>query len=245
MMAKHWFVIATMAVAGAATAATTSAPGAKIFNDLCTACHTVGGGATVGPDLAGVAAKPRADIETAVKRMQDNVGPLKPEQIDALVALLRSADAKTQIAEASNPPAAVEVSKEERAASATIGRMLFFGEAPLTNRGVPCAGCHTFGARGGTLAADLTSAQQRRGDAAVLSAAVQPPFPLMKAAYGAHPVTKQEAYHLLAFLQRPPAPDHPDRVRGMAGGITILVLGGVALIFRSRRSGVRSRMVHK
>lgn len=28
--------------------------GAKIFQDLCTACHTIGGGKLVGPDLQGV-----------------------------------------------------------------------------------------------------------------------------------------------------------------------------------------------
>ena len=32
-------------------------PGQQIFDSLCTACHTIGGGKLIGPDLAGVTAR--------------------------------------------------------------------------------------------------------------------------------------------------------------------------------------------
>ncbi len=32
-------------------------PGQKIYDSLCTACHTIGGGKSIGPDLAGVTSR--------------------------------------------------------------------------------------------------------------------------------------------------------------------------------------------
>ncbi len=32
-------------------------PGQQIFDSLCTACHTIGGGKSIGPDLAGVTSR--------------------------------------------------------------------------------------------------------------------------------------------------------------------------------------------
>lgn len=42
------------AQAGAAAGADTAAAGKALFEQRCTACHTIGGGVRVGPDLAGV-----------------------------------------------------------------------------------------------------------------------------------------------------------------------------------------------
>jgi hypothetical protein len=242
-MNASWLAVASLAVVSSTYAAPTP-PAAKLFNDSCTACHSIGGGDLAGPDLINSARKPRGDIEQAVKRMQDNVGPLSPEQIAGLVDLLQAPDARIVVAEAANPTPAIEVPPEQKAASADTGRRLFFGEAPFANRGVPCAGCPAVKGRGGNLAVDLSTIHFRRNDAALLATAEQPAFPLMKGAYARHAVTRQEAYHLVAFLAAPPA-ERSDRVHGIAGGITLVVLGGVAALFRSRRAGVRSRMVHK
>ncbi|HUJ12693.1 MAG TPA: c-type cytochrome [Thermoanaerobaculia bacterium] len=225
--------------------------GAKIFNDLCTACHTIGGGALAGPDLATVANRSHDDLAKALKRMEDNVGPLEAGQTEALIALLKSPDAKAQIAALGNPAPAVEISPEQKAASATTGRRLFYGERRFTNGGTPCFGCHAAGGRGGNLAVDLTDIRSKRGEAALVATAANPPFPLMRAIYGAHPVTTQEAWHLLAFLEESaqgPAMARPEPTTsrdGVAAGLTLVVLGGVALTLRSRRAGARSRMVHK
>lgn len=235
--------IAVVALTTAASAQTA----AKLFNDSCSACHSIGGGDLVGPDLIKVAHKPRADVEKAVKRMQDNTGPLKPDQISALVDFLQSANAKEQLAAASKPSEPViEIAPEQKAASSSIGAQLFFGETAFTNRGVPCLACHTVSGRGGNLAADLTGVITRRTDTALLTTAQQPGFPMMKAAYGEHAITKQEAYHLLAFFHDPPPPmDGKEHYHGIAGGIAVAVLAGVAVIVRSRRAGIRSRMVRK
>lgn len=225
-----------------------AANGAKFFADSCAACHSIGGGDLVGPDLIRVAQRPRADVQKAVKRMEANVGPLAPEQIDALVDFLKAPDAKAQLAAATVPP--VEMSPEETAASATTGRALFFGEQPLANRGTPCFACHSVAGRGGSLAADLTAVHSRRDTAALVKTANEPAIPLMKAAYRGHAVTRQEAFHLAAFFKEVPAGTPPAKERtaplyGMAGGAAAAVLACVAVVFRSRRAGVRSRMVRK
>ena len=44
----------TLAVPQAAEAAASVPEGEKIFTQICTACHTIGKGKRVGPDLAGV-----------------------------------------------------------------------------------------------------------------------------------------------------------------------------------------------
>jgi hypothetical protein len=184
--------------------------------------------------------RPRAEVEKAVRRMQDNTGPLPDEQIAALVDFLMQPDAKARIAALDNPPP-VEIAPEQKAASVDAGRRLFYGDDTFANRGVPCAGCHTVAGRGGSLAADLTSAYERRGEAALLAAAQQPAFPLMKAAYATHPLTRQEAYHLVAFFQKPPQQHATTAVvHRVAGAITFVTLGGIALLARRNRRGKSS-----
>ncbi|HLJ73552.1 MAG TPA: c-type cytochrome, partial [Thermoanaerobaculia bacterium] len=223
--------------------------GAKTFNDLCSTCHSIGGGALAGPDLINVANRPHDDLKKALKRMEDNVGPLKEDQVESLIAFLKSPDAKQQLAALNKP--AVEISPEQKAASAAIGHGLFFGEQRFANGGAPCFGCHSAGGRGGNLAVDLTDIHSQRSDAVLLSTAQQPPFPLMKATYGTRPLTTQEAWHLVAFLQESangpamPKPEPTSTRDGIAAGLTLVVLGGVALTMRARRAGVRSRMVHQ
>jgi mono/diheme cytochrome c family protein len=52
----NWFVciLAAQALATTASAQTPAEQGRVLFEQLCTACHSVGGGDRVGPDLAGV-----------------------------------------------------------------------------------------------------------------------------------------------------------------------------------------------
>ncbi len=240
--------ITAIVVAGLIAQPARAVDGAKLFADSCAVCHTIGGGDLVGPDLIRVAQSPRADVQKAVKRMEDNVGPLAKDQIEALVGFLKAPDAKARLAAATAPP--VEMSPEEKAALASTGRALFFGEQPLANRGTPCFACHSVAGRGGSLAVDLTAVYSRRGNAALLKTAEEPAIPLMKAAYRGRPITRQEAFHLAAFFKSVPAGAAPVKERtaplyGIAGGAAAAALAGVAIVFRSRRAGVRSRMVRK
>lgn len=201
-------------------------PGAKLFIDSCSACHSIGEGPRAGPDLIAEAKRPKPDVEAAVKRMQDNAGPLDAAQIAALVNLLTSPDAARRIAAPDSTPV------EAVSGDAGNGGKLFYGERSFTNKGVACFACHAAGGRGGSLAADLTNADEKR----VLAAAQQTPFPMMKAAYKDHAITEAEAHDLAAFLrQSPPASERRGLVHTLASALVLLVLGGVAFVRKTSK----------
>ena len=130
------------------------------------------------------------------------------------------------------------------------GRRLFFGDEQLANGGSPCFACHTIGGRGGSLAADLTTVHTRRNPDALVAATAKPGFPMMKAAYLNRPLTDAETQHLLAYFEQtaagaPAAADDVTPFRVAAFSLAGLMLGGVALVFRTHRAGVRSRLVRK
>ena len=52
----RWFfgLFASLTLAATAYAQAPADPGGALFEQMCVACHTVGGGNRVGPDLAGV-----------------------------------------------------------------------------------------------------------------------------------------------------------------------------------------------
>jgi mono/diheme cytochrome c family protein len=238
------------AAAPAAKAAPKVDPYAAEFIRLCAGCHTIGGGVLTGPDLATSATWPDPDRQVAVKRMEKNVGPLTPAEVQGLSALIGSPDVHAKL------QAAKQARVEEMAATLepgdpNIGRALFFGERRLTNGGVGCFSCHAAAGRGGNMARDLTTAYTRLGEPSVLSSAQQPAFPMMKAAYVAKPVTPQEAVHLVAFFKSaaagvavaPPPTDGLVAVHAGAGVIFLAAAGVIVFAARARRAGVRARMV--
>lgn len=227
-------------------------PGARLFSESCSACHTIGQGDGAGPDLLPATRKSKDVLRIAVKRMEDNVGPLTDAQIDSLVALLKAPDVKHRLAALAGGVPEPATAPLPRGSEAN-GRRLFFGEQALKNGGSPCFACHAVHATGGSLAADLTAVQARLSPAALTLATAKPPFPMMKAAYAHHPVTEEEALDLAAFLEspvldsaakeRPPTRALPLRVAALAVSFAGVMFGGVALLSRLRRAGVRARLV--
>ena len=239
-------VLVTVLVAFPAVAALLApAESTKLFLDQCSGCHSIGGGDLSGPDLAGTSQQPPAQIREAVKRMQDHVGVLTDDQIEGLVALLRDPAAKGRVGEqVADPPPPVE------RGSAANGKRLFYGEQRFRNGGVGCFACHTADGRGGNLASDLTAVHARLGNAGLLSASERPAFPVMKGAYAAHPLSHAEALDVVAFLEEstrqhqqgvPPLPGNTRAVHGTATGLAAVVFAAVAVVFRPRRNGQRSR----
>ena len=240
-------------------------PVADFYVARCAGCHTVGGGELTAPDLLPSTGWPEADLTLAVERMEKNVGDLSREQVDDLVDFLKGPEVQARIAAARERQVA-EMAATLEPPSPRTGRDLFHGEEPFARGGMPCAACHRAGEHGGNLAANLTDAYARLGESALLSASESPGFPLMKAAYEDHPVSRQEAVHLVAYLERvsPEKPSDEDgetEGAGAAGGppvgtwgtaLAALVL--VTLAFplarsRSRRRlagrGVRAELVKK
>jgi len=234
----------------AASASLAADKGAQLFLEKCSPCHSVGGGDLAGPDLIAATQWPPGDVRAAIHRMEENVGTLHVDEVEALVALLKNPAVKDLIAAAETTQTAAAPAEIERG-SAEAGQRLFFGQQKLANGGAPCFACHAAGGQGGNLAADLTLVYARISQAGLVATTQQPAFPLMKSAYAARPITEQEAFDLSAFLKQSganvkPGTERPERtgvLHGTAAGVAALVLAGLGLVLRTRRAGVRSRMV--
>lgn len=219
---------------------------AQLFMMKCAGCHTIGGGPLSGPDLKPVQTWPRQNVEPAIKRMEKNVGPISADEMTLLIDLMQVPDAAGRVAEERKRIALIEMAKLEPA-NGDIGEALFFGRKPLVNRGLSCAACHAVRGRGGNLASDLTGSFVKLGEAPLSSAIEGVTFPLMKAAYADNAITKQEAIHLVKYLERagaetgPPARVPPLHAIGSVGAL--LAFAGIAQHFRRRNRGVRAMLV--
>ncbi len=216
---------------------------ARMFLDRCAGCHTVGGGMRSGPDLLPSTAWKSADLSVAVKRMEKNSGPMAEEDVAALVEFLKDPGLRDRIS-AEESRAALKAAAALEPASPALGRDLFHGVRPFRNGGASCASCHDFGGGGGTLAVPLTTVHARLGSVALTSAIEQAAFPVMRPIYAAHPVTKQEAAHLVAYLAQPPQQPRPEPPLGLAAlGGSGLFIAALAIAGARRRGGTRARLV--
>lgn len=221
---------------------------ARLYADKCSACHTVGGGDLVGPDLLSSTEWAADELTKGVKRMEEMAGPLTDDEVRMLVELLKDPQVTARI-EGDQQFSEQESAATDEPASAETGRQLFTGEVALENGGIACASCHRVGSRGGTLAVDLTDSFSRLGRSALLSGIEQAGYPVMRSAYASHPVTRPEALHLAAFLQEiqdsAGAPDSQFPVLWMAVAAALLFFGCTTLFYRNRNTGTRRRLVHK
>lgn len=230
---------------------------AKIFQSKCGGCHTVGGGALVGPDLAPTKNWNEGDLKSAVTRMQKMSGPLSDQEIAQLVTYLKMtpvaasekapvAEAPPAVAVAASPPAMPAATGAEATGSASTGEMLFNGKKALANGGMSCIACHSInGAAHGTLGPDLKNIGTKMNEASLLTSCELTPFKVMKAAYSKHPVTHQEAADMAKYLvvlkDKSAVPDdQPIVVYGLAGAAALLAI--VALAYRNRNTDVRSKL---
>lgn len=198
---------------------------AQFFGQNCAACHTIGGGRLVGPDLKGVTARkdrawlvafiqnPEAVIQSgdpyARQLVQQAGGVLMPklpgvtaalaeallDLIDAESARERSQFAGLRLSDRPFTPADVQA-----------GQDLFTGRRRLASGGPPCLSCHSVGGvgalGGGKLGPDLTLVyerlQGRKGLGAWLAA---PATPTMQTVFRTSPLAPEEVEPLLAFFE--------------------------------------------
>jgi cytochrome c551/c552 len=202
--------------------------GATLFKP-CAACHTIGGGKTVGPDLKGIT-KQRTN-EWLVQFIQSSTKLIKSGDPEAVAIFKQynnipmpdnalTAEQVNKILDhidggaggAVNPQAALLKLKVDSMLKANspldilAGKGLFNGEKRFENGGVSCVSCHnaTYNntGKGGTLAKDLTKAYSRLGGFAGLKGIIATaPFPSMLEAYKNHPVTEEENAQLQLFLR--------------------------------------------
>jgi mono/diheme cytochrome c family protein len=242
---------------------------ATFFQQNCAACHTIGGGRRVGPDLKGVTSRrdrswlvtfindPQGVLASgdpyAIQLKQQMGGALmikvpgiSPELAGRLLDYIDGQSGAPTPASAPPPPAV--------AVKAVPAPGLFTGAEALSGGGPPCISCHSVtglpGFGGGALGPDLTQASSRLGGAAGLAAwLASPPTPTMRAVFGARRLTPSEIASLVSYLQDESAlpANSASPVKGAvlfagAGGAAgCLLLFGLA--WRRRLKSVRAPLV--
>jgi len=204
--------------------------GKQIFQQSCAACHSIGGGQLVGPDLAGVNDKRPEDwllkyiksSQTLVKSgdktamalfEQFNKIPmpdqaLSDDQIKKVLAHIKETGGSPAAGKQAAAPSA-QVAKESAAVATPDeirqGQDLFDGKLRFANGGPSCNACHHVTSDallgGGLLAAELSLVFSRMGHAGVRAVIENSPFPVMQAAYAGKDLTGKEINALVAFLQ--------------------------------------------
>lgn len=239
---------------------------AAFYEENCAACHTIGGGPQVGPDLKGVSTRRTRDwlirflLDPAafesdpevVRMVKEADGLMMPptegmtrEMAEALLTLIEQRSGGVQ--EPAPPP-------EDPAATAMEierGRALFTGASRLSASGPPCAACHDAALPtpgGGRLAPDLSGVHGRLGGRTGLTTwLAATPTPHMRALYRQAPLTNEEARALAAFLESPdtgasrPSPVVLLAALGLGG--CVLVILGAAFAWRGRFTAVRHPLV--
>lgn len=224
---------------------TSSDEPAKFFISKCSSCHTVGDGELTGPDLIDATTFPYKDLFAAIKRMEDKVGPMEESDIKGQTDFLKSKDVKERI-----KGELERLSKTKlKPADAELGEKLFFGEVSFENKGSSCISCHHTRSSswfsGGNLGPSLGSVMDRFTKRTLVSAISNSNWKIMRNVYKDHPVTKQEALHIAAYLDS--VKDGPRNksnalfhVIGLVG--CFVLFGIVAFVYRNRLTSVRKRI---
>jgi len=203
--------------------------GKQIFQQLCAACHSIGAGRLVGPDLKGVNDKRPEDWllkfiksseklvksgdKTATALLEEfNKMPmpdqaLSDDQIKKVLAHIKETggspaagnEAVALSAQTATPVAEPQPDEIQR------GQDLFEGKIRFANGGPSCNACHHVTSDallgGGVLASELTLVFSRMGKQGVSAILASSPFPVMQAAYAGKEFSEKEISALVGFLQ--------------------------------------------
>jgi len=206
-----------------------SQEGNALFQTHCTACHTIGGGRRVGPDLINILDKRSLEWTVSFIRssqtminsgdpeamaifkeynkilmpdppLTDNQTRSVVEYISQLGKMILSGDT-TSFSIKPEPDLLAETSPE----NIRKGLLMFTGKKRLTNHGPSCGACHKVRDdrvfTSGVLAKELTQSFEIMGSAGVAAILRNPPFPVMTAAYAKYPLTEDEVIDLTAYLK--------------------------------------------
>ncbi len=200
---------------------------ATFFKQNCFACHTIGGGKLLGPDLKGVTEardhewlekwllNPQAVIDSgdadALKLKQEYGGivmpavpGMTPQMAESLLKFIAAESGKTSGAAPASPAQAEPFTAQQVAE----GTALFLGRKRLQEGGPSCVSCHAVRSAGGALGGgqlgpDLTLVYKRlngrRGLEAWLSS---PASATMKPIFNKQPLKPAEISALTAFFEQ-------------------------------------------
>ena len=228
------------------TTADVDAP-ASHFIAQCAVCHTIGGGELAASDLALVSNKPLADLKDSIELMQDNV--TSRVDVAMMAEFLRAPDAGQRVErEARRQGGGGDAQATPVVGDAVAGRALFAGRTLFQNGGAACIGCHvTSDARtpGGTLGPTLAGASRKFGATRLVAACEQTPFKMMKPIYQPHPITRQEATDIAAYLTEADAASASQAwavtpFLALAATASLLLFGMTARFYRRQLAPVVS-----
>ena len=196
--------------------------GESSFKKICLACHTIGKGKLIGPDLKDISQKRDATWLTKfIKSSQDMISSKDPDAVTIFEeynkipmpdANLSDGEIKQLIAyidEQSKITSSVDSTIAETidlvAGNIDAGRELFTGEKQLENGGAACISCHDVNDSkvyyGGKMAKDLTLSYDVLKSPGIKSVLSFLSFPAMADAYGKKELTETEISDLTAFLK--------------------------------------------
>ena len=201
--------------------------GKQIFQKACAACHSIGAGRLVGPDLKGVNDKRPEDwlikftksSQTLVKsgdktalalfeefnKMPMPDQALSDDQIRKVLAHIKESGGSPAAGKAGPSTQAVASAAEAPPDEVQRGQDLFEGKIRFANGGPSCNACHHVTSDallgGGVLASELTLVFSRMGKQGVSAILASSPFPVMQAAYAGKAFSDKEISALVGFLQ--------------------------------------------
>ena len=198
--------------------------GEDLFKTTCAACHTIGKGRLVGPDLKGITEKRSQDwLVSFVKSSTSMVNSgdadakaifaeynnlLMPdnsysdEQVIAILHYIKEGSSGSgEMTDVQPVEFLIGVTTE----NVETGLHIFAGNQRLTNGGPACSSCHKVTDErifsSGTLSKDLSESYDNMGSAGLAAIINSPPYPIMRQAYKNHALTKEEIFDLTAYLK--------------------------------------------
>jgi len=240
------------------------------FTAKCSACHSIGQGNLVGPDLKDL--DKRRDIEWIVKFVQNSGNLIQsgdpqaveifnkfnkitmPAQDLSVSEIKQLVDYIKNNGQSSSETSSVSDNRNTFSGDKQIGKNLFLGRTKFKNGGPACLSCHSAGDTGvlggGTLGPDLTKAFSRFTKIGLTSMLSNIAFPTMIPVYKDKALTENEIVHLAAFFEdvdnntNGPLTNNKKFIFfGLAGFIVALL--GMNLFWSSRRKGTKRPLNRK
>ena len=227
---------------------------AEDYQQSCAMCHTIGGGALAGPDLAGMSERrerswlirfivdPQGVIDSGDAAAQAMVDEYKGMVMPALPGMTHERAAalvdyvREQAGGESDEPAPSTESEPEAFTAEDVGRgrEVFRGVRPLDAGGAACLACHDIEGLepmgGGTLGPNLTNVYERFGGRQGLESWLSaPPTPLMSSLYRTKPLSESEITALAAFFEDR-AKDDTGPLGTRRGAFFLLGMAGTGLL---------------